>query len=109
MRKPAWSAASLSASRRALSHHWIIYPRRHGRCFRRSTRLSGAVLSALPLETWPFLRFHLDEVRGTVALRHWPAAWLTLEGRHNRTDALDCDLGILGLAVPDPPVQALDF
>ena len=40
-----------------------------------------------------------------------PTANLTvpLEGRHDGADALDCDLGILGPAVPDPPVQAVDF
>jgi len=30
-------------------------------------------------------------------------------GRHDGADALEGDLSILGLAVPDPPVQAIDF
>ena len=33
----------------------------------------------------------------------------SLEDRHDLADALDGDPGILGLAVPDPPVQAVDF
>jgi hypothetical protein len=38
----------------------------------------------------------------------FPAA-VALEGRHDLADALEGDLGILGLAVPDPPVQAVNF
>jgi hypothetical protein len=36
------------------------------------------------------------------------AALFALEDRHGGADALEGDLGILGLAVPNPPVQALD-
>src|SRR5689334_21394601 len=37
------------------------------------------------------------------------AAALALEGRHELADALEGDLGIGRLAIPDPPVQAVDF
>src|SRR3954453_22516149 len=37
------------------------------------------------------------------------AAALALEGRHELADALESDLGIGRLAIPDPPVQAVDF
>ena len=36
-------------------------------------------------------------------------AVLALEDMHDLADPLDAALGILGLAVPDPPVQTLDL
>jgi len=32
-----------------------------------------------------------------------------LFGLHHRSDTIDADTGILGFAVPQPPVQTLDF
>src|SRR3954452_2928821 len=37
------------------------------------------------------------------------AALFALEDRHDGADALEGDLGILGLAVPDPPVRAVNL